>query len=172
MAFISSGVEYALHCLLYLLPSAEGRTEANVRDLAELQGISTEYLAKLFTKLAKAGLVKATEGAWGGFVLARPAEQIRFLDVVLAVDGPKPLFDCKEIRSRCAVFGAEAPAWATSGKCSIHQVMDAAEQRMREELASHTLATLAAQVSAKAPQGFEREILIWIEERKPARLTR
>ena len=46
----------------------------NVRDLAELQGVSVEYLAKLFTSLQKAGLVVAAEGARGGHRLARKTE--------------------------------------------------------------------------------------------------
>ncbi|WP_354681868.1 Rrf2 family transcriptional regulator [Cupriavidus necator] len=72
MSHISTGVEYGLHCLLYLSRSNMAVEEASVRDLAELQGIPNEFLAKLFTKLAKAGLVVATEGIKGGFRLARP----------------------------------------------------------------------------------------------------
>ncbi len=59
MSHISAGVEYGLHCLLYLTEPAPGVPEASVRDLAELQGVPIDYLAKLFTKLAKAGLVIA-----------------------------------------------------------------------------------------------------------------
>lgn len=166
MSYISNGVEYGLHCLLFLVARAEERVEAKVRDLAELQGVSAEYLAKLFTKLAKAGLVLAAEGARGGFTLAKPAEQISFLDVVVAIDGEKPLFDCQEIRARCALFGDRPPRWATRGRCSIHQVMLAAEQRMRTELAAHTLASLAAEVAGKAPASFGVEIEAWLKARK------
>ena len=112
MSFISNGVEYALHCLLFLISPSGGRKEANVRGLAALQGVSVDYLAKLFTKLSKAGLVVATEGSRGGFALSRPAEEISFLDVVVAIDGDKPLFECRETRARCAVFGSKAPAWS------------------------------------------------------------
>jgi len=166
MSFISTGVEYALHCLLFLMAPSGGSVEANVRDLAVLQGVSVEYLAKLFTKLSKAGLVVATEGARGGFALSRPAEDISFLDVVEAIDGQKPLFECREIRKRCAVFGSNAPAWATSGVCSIHAVMLTAEKRMRDELASHSLAMLASQVATKAPASFNVQVAKWIENRR------
>ena len=172
VAYISNGVEYGLHCLLYLVARADEQVEANVRDLAELQGVSVEYLAKLFTKLAKAGLVVAAEGARGGFQLARPADRINFQDVVLAIDGPKPLFDCQEIRTRCAVFGDQAPRWATRGRCSIHQVMLEVEERMRQELAAHTLASLAAQVAGKAPASFGIQIETWLKDRKQHRPTR
>ena len=76
MAHITTGVEYGLHCLLYLVDprgSADAAPQASVRDLADLQGVPVEYVAKLFTKLQKAGLVVAAEGARGGFRLARPA---------------------------------------------------------------------------------------------------
>ena len=165
MSFISVGVEYGLHCLLYLAAAPGQAPAPSVRDLADLQGVPAEYLAKLFTKLSRAGLVVATEGVRGGFALARPADEISFLDVVAAIDGDKRLFECREIRGRCAVFNAEAPPWATDGLCSINVIMLAAEKRMKDELASHSLGELAARVAAKAPPDFSRQIATWLEER-------
>jgi Rrf2 family protein len=169
MSHISSGVEYALHCLLHLTDAPSGVSEASVRDLAELQGLSVEYVAKLFTKLHKAGLTVATEGARGGFKLARSASEISVLDVVNAVDGPKPLFDCREIRGRCAIFEDQPPKWATQGVCSIHAVMLEAEKRMNEVLGSQTLADLAARTAAKAPRSYHTHIVNWIENRASGR---
>src|SRR5262245_14967064 len=168
MAHITTGVEYALHCLLYLVdPLDQGRT-ASARDLADLQGVPVEYVAKLFKKLQKAGLVAASEGARGGFRLARDARSISALDVVVAIDGKKRLFECREIRGRCAIFGRKPPTWATRGVCAIHAVMLEADTRMRETLASCTLGDLAARFTAKAPRGFTQEIANWLEMRSPA----
>ncbi len=58
MAHIGAGVEYALHCLLNLVEPQENGA-ASTRDLAEFQGVSPSYLAKLFTRLEKTGLVRA-----------------------------------------------------------------------------------------------------------------
>lgn len=165
MSHFSVGVEYGLHCLLYLAGPPTGVDAASVRDLAELQDLSTDYVAKLFTKLHKAGLAVATEGKKGGFRLAKPAHAISVLDVVHAIDGPKPLFDCREIRARCAVFEGYAPRWATSGVCAIHAVMQDAQARMDEVLAAQTLADLAASVGAKAPRSFAPSVVQWIEAR-------
>jgi Rrf2 family protein len=151
MSHISTGVEYGLHCLIYLTEPAPGVPEASVRDLAELQGVPADYVAKLFTKLHKAGLVVATEGARGGFALARPAD--------------KALFDCREIRGRCAVFEDEPPAWATNGVCSIHAVMQSAERHMRETLAGHTLRDLAMRTAAKAPRSYGTHVVRWLDDR-------
>src|ERR1700709_1913353 len=165
MAHISTGVEYGLHCLLYLTESAPGVREASVRDMAELQVVPVDYLAKLFTKLHRAGIVTATEGARGGFALARPAAEISVLDVVTAIDGDKPLFECRGVREKCAVFGDVTPSWATSGVCGIHAVMLQAEKRMRESLAAHSLAEMAERMSAKAPRTFGPQIVKWFEGR-------
>lgn len=165
MPFISSGVEYGLHCLLFLNMPQDDKPDASVRGLAELQGVPVEYLAKLFTKLSKAGLVVATEGARGGFALAKRAEDISFLDVVKAIDGDKQLFECREIRQRCAVFDEAPPDWATKDVCSIHAVMLAAEQRMRDELAAHSLADVMRQMAAKAPSDYESKVVTWLSGR-------
>ncbi|WP_321813283.1 MULTISPECIES: Rrf2 family transcriptional regulator [unclassified Paraburkholderia] len=168
MSYISTGVEYGLHCLLYLA-DPEGVREASVRDLAEMQGVSVDYAAKLFTRLAKAGLVSATEGIRGGFTLARAPHAITVHDVVEAIDGEKALFDCREIRSQCALFDDAAPAWATRGTCSIHAVMQGAERSMREELKKHTLADLATRANAKAPASHGKHVVQWFGERAASR---
>ena len=164
MSHISTGVEYGLHCLLFLTRS-KVIEEASVRDLAELQGVPNEFLAKLFTKLVKAGLVVATEGVKGGVRLARPANRITVHDVVVAIDGDKPLFDCREIRSRCAVFDNQPPAWASRGVCSVHSVMQMAEKAMRTELKRHTLADLAQRVDDKTPAIYKEQVVEWLSDR-------
>lgn len=166
MSYISNAVEYGLHCLLYLVGQS---VDASTRDLAELQGVSVEYLGKIFTKLHRAGLVSGTEGTAGGFVLARAPEKISVLDVIVAIDGQKPLFDCKNIRVGCAVFGGAPPRWAGKGVCSIHAVMIEAEERMRTALASHSLAELAVRVAEKAPASFAVDIANWLGERSLSR---
>jgi Rrf2 family protein len=166
MSHISTAVEYGLHCLLLLATAEEAVPEASARDLAELQGVPPEYVAKLFTKLSKAGLVRAVEGARGGFALALPPDRITVLAVVDAIDGRKELFACREVRVRCAVFEGAPPRWATQGVCSIHAVMLAAEQSMRAVLAQHTLADIGQRIGAKAPAGFTSSVVNWLEQRR------
>lgn len=167
MAHLGNSVEYGLHCLLWL--AAPDAAPASSRDLAELQGVSPSFLAKIFPKLEKAGIVSASAGIRGGYRLARPAAKITVLDVVDAIEGHKPLFDCQEIRGRCAIFKGKAPAWSTQGVCSIHAVMLRAEQSMRAELARATLADLVTTVARKAPAGMPTEIKVWLTGRLAAR---
>ncbi|HZU63632.1 MAG TPA: Rrf2 family transcriptional regulator [Novosphingobium sp.] len=170
-AHISTGVEYALHSLLFLADRAEEAPAPSTRDLAELQAVPPEFLAKLFTRLQKAGLTRSIEGVGGGVRLARPPAAIRVLDVVRAIDGDKPLFECREIRQRCVLYGDQAPDWATRGPCAIHAVMIAAQARLDEALAACTLADLAGQLRAKAPPAFGAAAGGWLDARA-ARRTR
>ena len=165
MSFISTGVEYGLHCLLYLAGTTAGVREASVRDLAEMQGVPVDYAAKLFTRLAKAGIVESTEGIRGGFTLARPAAEITVQDVVDAIDGDKRVFDCREVRTQCALFEDEPPSWATRGTCSIHAVMQAAEHAMRAELEKHSLADLSTRAYSKAPESYKHQVIDWFADR-------
>lgn len=163
MAHITNSVEYGIHCLLWLVDPASGQPSS--RDLAELQGISPSFVAKIFPRLEKAGIVQAVAGVRGGYRLARAPADISVLDIVDAIEGHKPLFDCQEIRDRCAVFDDNAPTWATKGVCAIHAAMLRAEQAMRESLARETLASIAAVVERKAPKRFPIEVREWLTER-------
>jgi Rrf2 family protein len=167
VSLYGSAVEYALHCLLWLVPSRE--TPASSRDLAELTGVSPALVAKLLPKLEKAGVLEAQGGIAGGYRLARPAGQITVLDVVDAVDGGKHLFDCKDVRVKCPLFGGDPPTWASRGLCSIHAVMLRAEKSMRREMAQTTLLDLANAVGVKALDIFSNEIERWLDDRVATR---
>jgi len=166
MSLYSAGVEYGIHCLAFLVTNSGDSREASVRDLAELQGVPLEYLAKIFTKLAKGKLVVASEGVRGGFSLARPADEITLLDIVNAIDGRKNIFECRDIRGRCALFEGNPPEWAVEGTCSIHGAMMTAQKRMEEALAQQTILDIARKVGRKAPKEFGQRVEDWIQDRR------
>lgn len=167
MAHLTRSVEYGLHCLLWLADF--GDRPLSSRDLADLQGISPSFVAKIFPLLEKAGIVTASEGLRGGYRLARPPAEISVLQVVDAIEGDKPLFDCQEIRGRCALFDGAPPDWAVSGVCAIHAVMLKAEKAMRDQLAAHSLADIALTVERKAPAEFPSQVENWISDRARGR---
>lgn len=170
MAQVTASVEYGLHCLLWL--AAAGEASLSSRDLARLQGVSHSFLAKIFPKLEKAGIVTASGGVRGGYRLARPAASISVLEVVDALEGHKPLFDCQEIRGRCELFGATPPKWATQGVCAIHAVMLRAEKAMRDSLRETSLADIATTFERKAPAAFGHALARWVDARADARTAK
>src|SRR6478752_1530243 len=93
----SIGVEYGLHCLVYLIDIPPDST-IGIKELSAFQGISETYLSKIFSKLTKAGIVSSVPGVKGGYKLAKSPEDISFWDVVEAVEGATPIFQCKNIK--------------------------------------------------------------------------
>jgi Rrf2 family transcriptional regulator, iron-sulfur cluster assembly transcription factor len=58
------------------------------QDIASRLEISGDYIAQLMGRLHKAGLVDSVMGPGGGYLLTRPANQIRVGEIVRAIDGP------------------------------------------------------------------------------------
>jgi len=54
----------------------------------ERQDINQKYAEIIMTDLIRAGLVRSILGRGGGYLLSRPADQIRLSDIVHAIDVP------------------------------------------------------------------------------------
>lgn len=138
MPTLGKNVEYAIHSLVYLIDPPEGNA-ITVRDLANFQNISETYLAKAFTKLKKAGVVRSNIGVKGGYKLARPAAEITFLDIVLAVEGEISFFECNEIRGNCILLDKENLPWKKGQYCAIHLAMIETENKIKDSLREKNL---------------------------------
>jgi|TARA_R110002124_G_scaffold135152_3_gene298021 Rrf2 family protein len=166
MAFYSSGVEYGIHCLVNMLDERGESRVMTVREAAKLQGVPYDYLGKIFTQFSKAGLVESSEGRKGGYKLAKPASDIKILDITRAIDGEKSIFDCKEIRQRMDVFTEGVPSWACEELCGIHAVMLKAQEKMEQELAQHSILDLVKQMHTKSHDTFNIEVKEWFDKQR------
>ena len=64
----------------------DSATLVTLGDISKRQDISLPYLEQLFVKLRRAKLVSSVRGPGGGYQLARPAAEIRVVDILGAVD--------------------------------------------------------------------------------------
>ncbi len=163
----SVGVEYAIHCLLYMVNSEEGKS-VGIRDLATFQGISETYLSKVYAKLSKSGIIKSIPGVKGGYALSRSAEEITFWDVVEAVEGSEPFFQCAEIRQNNILLDKDnLPDTYTKCPCLIKVVMLEAEDEMRKYLSNKTLAWLYDEVyNKKIPKEMKNATIEWFNNNR------
>jgi Rrf2 family protein len=158
---LSQGVEWALHCCSVLagVPPTKVMPAAK---LAELHDVPGPYLAKHLQALSQAGIVTSTPGPRGGYRLARPADQITVLDVVLAIDGDAAAFTCTEIR-QCGP-AACAPSAYRGTTCGIARIMWDAEDAWRRSLRQHTVADLLDDALRHAPPKQLAASAVWIQE--------
>jgi Rrf2 family protein len=91
--------------------------------------------------MAGAGLLESVPGPKGGYRLARSADRITLLDVVLAVEGPEPAFRCSEIRQRGP---SPVAGHFFKSPCAVNAAMLKAERAYRAELKKVTVADLSA----------------------------
>ena len=85
--------EYGVR-LLIQLGLADNGAPVSLKSVAERESLPLAYLERIAAMLKKAGLVAATRGAHGGYVLAKPAEEITMDMVVLALEGAIAPMDC------------------------------------------------------------------------------
>jgi Rrf2 family protein len=145
----SVGVEYALHCLVYLI-DVPSKKSIGIKDLAEFQGLSETFLSKVFGKLSKAGIVSSVPGVKGGYKLSKSPEDISFWDVIEAIEGPKPIFQCKNIKDNGYLYRENYCSAPSS--CTINLVMIDAEEKMRDYLHSKKLSWLNEELNRVLPK--------------------
>ncbi len=73
--------EYAL-LSVQVMALRTGDSLVSVAELAASEGIPPDILAKVLQTLKRTGILLASKGAGGGYRLAHPLSEIRFLDVV------------------------------------------------------------------------------------------
>jgi Rrf2 family protein len=89
---ISQSAEYALRAMVVLGSSAV--RPMTTQQIARRAGVPPSYLSKVLQSLGRAGLVEAQRGLRGGFVLARPLEELTVLEVINAVDPLRRIENC------------------------------------------------------------------------------
>ena len=89
---ISTKGRYGL-LLMVDLGMAMNDHPVSLKSVAERKRLSDHYLEQLIAPLRNAGLVRSVRGAYGGYLLARPAAQITVGEVLRILEGPVAVVD-------------------------------------------------------------------------------
>ena len=127
----NASATYALRALALLAADCEEAVLG--RDLAKDVDVPSHYLSKILATLARAGVLSASRGTRGGYRLARPAEQIKLIEVVEPFEG-------KRVRPGC-LLQPDQPC-REDGACSAHASWANAKTAYVEFLESTTLADI------------------------------
>jgi Rrf2 family protein len=140
---VSTRGDYACRALLSLALRQNEGGPTSVRDIAERTGLPQPYLEQILLALKGAGLVRSKRGVGGGYVLARPPDEIRLAEILSAVDGPITLGDFGEPH--------QDGACDHEGQCVLLAVWKQAGDVMRHHLEGYTLATIADIARGESP---------------------
>ena len=87
---ITAQEEFGLRILIRIA-GCQTQEGMSIPQLSKSEGLSSHYVAKLTRRLRMAGFINSTPGYKGGYVLAKPAKQIRIREVLKSLGGV--LFD-------------------------------------------------------------------------------
>ena len=94
----------------------------SLAEISVRQNISLAYLEQIFIKLKYRKLVKSARGANGGYVLEKPASDIKLSNIIFAVDEEVKTLNCKKQSKR----GCNNK----STKCITHNLWDQLDQHI------------------------------------------
>ena len=78
------------------LASYKEKKPISLTEISLRQNISLAYLEQLFLKLKGKNLVKSIRGSNGGYVLTKPASEIKLSNIIFAVDETVSTLNCKK----------------------------------------------------------------------------
>lgn len=86
---ISAKSKYAVRALVELAErtAADSSKPVRLTEIAEGRDIPLQFLEQLFSALRRTGVLRSRRGASGGYLFARPPEQVTVLEIVEALDG-------------------------------------------------------------------------------------
>lgn len=114
------------------LPAGDSLT---LPQMSEREGISTANAGKLMWLLNKAGFVLSTRGTKGGYVLARPASEIRLSEIIRVLD--------QDVLSKhCDSYTGVLEKCVHTGDCGIRPVIVGLHEIVENALSRITLSQL------------------------------
>jgi len=129
---------YALRAVVRL---ADAKTRVTAADIADSTNIPVGTLRHILDTLRRANLVSAQPSRRGGFLLARPSDQITVLDVIEAFEGSLEVSECPFGYGPCI----------QARQCAVHATWESAWRALRGQLACCTVAGLAKQKFGVVP---------------------
>ena len=128
---MSTKAQYSVRALVSLNLTSDGMP-VSIKEISAREKISLNYLEQLFVKLRRGGIVNSVRGPGGGYLLARPAADIRIDQIIDTVEEALMPLSCMNADGSC---GCEM-------ECTTQSVWQGLGNQIRNFLASVTLEDL------------------------------
>jgi Rrf2 family protein len=136
---ITTQAEYGLICALHLARRVDDGPVTG-REIAAQERLPGDYVEQIMLKLRRAAIVKSTRGAHGGYVLARPSDEITVHDVISAAEH-------STFEVHCTSHPVEEARCSSAHECSIRPVWMLLQRRIDDVLHGVRLSDLLLQES-------------------------
>lgn len=124
---LSVKLDYACRALARMAVRYPSGELSRIEELAELEAIPANYLVQILGELRNGGVIESRRGKQGGYLLARPPEEISLREVIALTQGE--------------VFGAVGSSSGASGP-SVARVWKSLQDCFEEKAESLSLKDL------------------------------
>jgi len=131
---ITTWAEYGVICALHLARRAD-QGPVTGRELASQERLPADYVEQILLRLRRADVIRSVRGARGGYMLARPANEITIRDVIHASE--LETFDL-----HCVSHPVGEDRCSAAHNCSIRPVWMMLQQKIDDVLESVRLSDL------------------------------
>lgn len=84
---LSVKLEYAFRALARMAARQPGGELSRIEELADVEAIPANYLVQILGDLRNGGVIESRRGKLGGYLLARPPQEITLREVIALVQG-------------------------------------------------------------------------------------
>ena len=140
---LSQKAKYGLRALVELARANGAQLSAG--ELSLRADAPRKFLEAILLELSRSQIVVSRRGKFGGYVLARPAPDITFAEIIRVIDGPLALAPCVSPRlgfRKCA----DCPDLAT---CTLRDALTRARDATADVLEAYSLADAAVSSAAE-----------------------
>lgn len=122
---------YAVRTLVFIAQQNQTKPVSSTY-VSERLGIPKNFLRRIFSKLIRAGILRATEGVHGGVVLAKSPASITVGEIILALQGNIKICNYSHNHTQCLDYTV----------CPIREKIVAMEHLVSDEFHAITIQSL------------------------------
>jgi Rrf2 family transcriptional regulator, iron-sulfur cluster assembly transcription factor len=134
----SKKCEYGLQATLFLATLGKNEKSPS-EEISKKLKIPKEFVSKILQSLTASKIIKSKKGNSGGFLLGKPASEIRLIDIVEAIDGLTMFKSC--------VIGF--PGCSPEHPCPVHHKWGKLRTQAYDMLSAETIESFNAKTLKK-----------------------
>lgn len=139
---ISTRGRYALRTMIYMANHGGMERPVSIKEISENEQISVKYLEQIISLLVKNELLRSIRGARGGYLFARPMEEINAGDILRATEGTLSPVECVD---------AAQPACPNRGACPTFPIYKSIDDAINQAVNQFRLSDMVQAEGGCAP---------------------
>jgi Rrf2 family protein len=141
---LSTRTRYGVRAVIELAAS-DRKKPVQLKVIAQRQDISVKYLEQLMNALRSGGIVRSIRGARGGYILAKPPNQIKLIEVFNCLEGSVITAECVEDEDFCR----------RSADCAARLLWVRVQEAIKSVLESETIQDLIDRAKDKRTVNYQ-----------------